>query len=320
LTFPGAGFYPSGRVTTRAKAGKPSAPRERRAGPAPKQPSTRPPASDFFVRFWGVRGSIPVPGPSTAEIGGNTSCVEVRCGKTVLIFDAGTGLRLLGNSLLKEMPLAVHLFFSHVHWDHIQGFPFFAPAFIPGNTIYMYGGNNVSGTVETALAGQMEMPNFPVHLTQLPAKLAFNDLHEGEVVEIEGGCRVSNTGGNHPGGVFAYRIDYQGKSLIYATDTEHYSIPDPKLVKLCRNADVLIFDTMYTPEEYAGKNGMPKTGWGHSHFEAGVDLCKAAGIKHYVLFHHDPAQTDAMVREKERRTRAIFPSSEAAYEGLTIYL
>lgn len=337
------------RVTSRAKAGKSGTPavpsgavasRARAtAKPAPSKPAKVPPkaklakaagggvrsqrgvaTSDFAVRFWGVRGSIPVPGPDTAGIGGNTSCVEVRCGEHVIIFDAGTGLRLLGNALMRQMPLDVHLFFSHVHWDHIQGFPFFAPAFIPGNRIFMYGGKNVSGTVETALAGQMEMPNFPVHLSMLPAKLAFNDLHEGEVVQIGQDCRVTNTAGNHPGGVYAYRVEYRGKSIIYATDTEHYSIPDPKLVALSRNANVLIFDTMYTPEEYAGVGGMPKTGWGHSHFEAGVALCEAANIEHYVLFHHDPAQTDAMVRDKERRTQALFPNAEAAYEGLTISL
>ncbi len=275
---------------------------------------------DFLVRFWGVRGSVPVPGPETVEIGGNTSCVEIRCGEHLLIFDAGTGLRRLGDALLREMPVTAHLFFSHVHWDHIQGFPFFAPAFIPGNEIHMYGGTNVSGTIETALAGQMETPNFPVRLSQLPAKLSFHDLHEGERVEIGQGVYVTSAAGNHPGGVFAYRVEYRGKSVVYATDTEHYSIPDPKLVALARNADVLIFDTMYTPEEYAGQGGLPKTGWGHSHFEAGVALCRAAGVRHYVLFHHDPAQTDAMVREKERRTRALFPSAEAAYEGLTLRL
>ena len=274
----------------------------------------------FRVRFWGVRGSIPVPGPDTVEIGGNTSCVEVRCGDARIIFDGGTGLRLLGASWLKDMPLTAHLFFSHVHWDHIQGFPFFAPAFVPGNTVHMYGAANVTGTVETALAGQMETPNFPVHLTQLPATLQFHDLHEGETVTIDGEVRVTSAAGNHPGGVFAYRVDYQGRSVVYATDTEHYSIPDPKLVALAKNADVLIFDTMYTPEEYAGERGGPKTGWGHSHFEAGVALVKAAGVRRYVLFHHDPSQTDAMVRDKERRTRELFADSLAAYEGLVLDL
>lgn len=274
----------------------------------------------FRVRFWGVRGSIPVPGPDTAEIGGNTSCVEVRCGESRIIFDGGTGLRLLGASWLKDMPLTAHLFFSHVHWDHIQGFPFFAPAFVKGNTIHMYGAANVTGTVETALAGQMETPNFPVHLSQLPATLQFHDLNEGETVTIDGEVRVTSAAGNHPGGVFAYRVDYRGHSVVYATDTEHYSIPDPKLVALARGADVLIFDTMYTPEEYAGEHGSPKTGWGHSHYEAGIALVKAAGIRRYVLFHHDPSQTDAMVREKERRARELYPDSLAAYEGLVLDL
>jgi phosphoribosyl 1,2-cyclic phosphodiesterase len=274
----------------------------------------------FRVRFWGVRGSVPAPGPDTVQFGGNTSCVEVRCGATRLIFDGGTGLRNLGNELLREMPVTAHLFFSHVHWDHIQGFPFFAPAFVPGNTIHMYGAAHVTGTVETALAGQMETPNFPVHLSQLPAKLQFHDLHEGEVVVINDKVRVTNAAGNHPGGVFAYRVDYEGRSVVYATDTEHYSIPDPKLVALAKNADVLVYDTMYTPEEYAGEKGGPKTGWGHSHFVAGAELVRAAAVKQYVLFHHDPIQTDAMVREKERRAREHFANSIAAYEGLEIDL
>lgn len=275
----------------------------------------------FRTAFWGVRGSIPVPGPQTAEIGGNTSCVEVRCGDTLLVFDAGTGLRGLGNQLLKQMPVTVHLFFSHVHWDHIQGFPFFAPAFVPGNTIHMYGGRNVTGTIETALAGQMESPNFPVVLKDLPSQLVFHDLREDEPIEVDGAVKITPTSGNHPGGVFAYRVEYRNKVLVYATDTEHYALPDPKLVKAAHCADVLIYDSQYTPEEYAGTNGAgPKTGWGHSTFEAAVALAKAAGVKQYVLYHHDPGQDDAAVRDKERRARAMFPSSIAAYEGLVIDL
>ncbi|MBX7196949.1 MAG: MBL fold metallo-hydrolase [Sandaracinaceae bacterium] len=272
------------------------------------------------VRFWGVRGSIPTPGPSTVAFGGNTSCVEMRAGEHVLIFDGGTGLRLLGDTIAKEMPRTVHLFFSHVHWDHIQGFPFFTPAFVRGNTIHMYGGANIVGTVETALAGQMETPNFPVHLRDLPASLSFNDLHEGELVELEGGLRITNAPGLHPGGVFAYRVEYQGRSVVYATDTEHSASPDPKLVALCKDADVVIYDTMYTPEEYEGKGGIPKVGWGHSHFVAGVELMKASGAHRYILFHHDPSQTDDAVREKERRTRELFPEASCAYEGMVIEL
>jgi phosphoribosyl 1,2-cyclic phosphodiesterase len=276
------------------------------------------------ITFWGVRGSIPTPGPTTAQIGGNTSCVEVRAGKAIIIFDGGTGLRMLGQKLLAEMPIDAHIFFSHVHWDHIQGFPFFAPAFVPGNVIRLYGGNNVSRTLEEALAGQMDYPSFPVHLSQMGAKMTFNDLYEGQVLEIDAGdgtkVSISTARGNHPNGVWAYRLEHGGRSIVFATDTEHYAIVDPKLAALCKNADLLIYDSQYTPEEYAGTagSGGPKTGWGHSTFEEGVKLAKSAGVRKLVLFHHDPNQTDDAVREKERRARALMPDCIAAYEGLTI--
>lgn len=276
------------------------------------------------ITFWGVRGSIPTPGPDTVQIGGNTSCVELRAGNALVILDGGTGLRLLGQKLLKEMPFTAHVFFSHVHWDHIQGFPFFAPAFVPGNTIHLYGGNNVSRTLEETLAGQMDYPSFPVQLGQLGSKMAFEDLHEGQVLELDAGggktLRVTTGRGNHPNGVWAYRLEYDGKIAIYATDTEHYSVIDPKLVALSKDADVLIYDSQYTPEEYAGTagSGGSKVGWGHSTIEEAAKLAKAANVKKLVLFHHDPLQNDAAVREKERRTREWFPNSVAAHEGLTL--
>ena len=275
------------------------------------------------ITFWGVRGSIPTPGPDTAEIGGNTSCVEVRAGKAIVVLDGGTGLRLLGQKLLKEMPLTAHIFFSHVHWDHIQGFPFFGPAFVAGNSIHLYGGNNVSRTLEETLAGQMDYPSFPVHLSQMGASMTFNNLREGQLVELpdgEGGAvRVTNTRGNHPNGVLVYRIEHKGRSIIYATDTEHYAVVDPKILALAKGADLFVYDSQYTPEEYAGTaGGAPKTGWGHSTFEEGVKIARGAGVKKYVLYHHDPSQSDAAVRDKERRAKEIFPNSLAAYEGLTL--
>ena len=279
------------------------------------------------ITFWGVRGSIPTPGPDTMGIGGNTSCVEVRAGKQILVFDGGTGLRLLGKKLVKEMPITAHMFFSHVHWDHIQGFPFFDPAFVPGNTIHLYGGNNVSRTLEETLAGQMDHPSFPVHLSQMGASMTFHDLAEGQSVELPSGdpqkpIKVTTGAGNHPNGVWAYRVEYAGRTMVYATDTEHYTVVDPKLVKLSKDADVLIYDSQYTPEEYAGTAGTggPKTGWGHSTFEEAVKLARAAGAKKLVLYHHDPMQSDAAVREKERRARALFPEAIAAYEGLSLEL
>jgi phosphoribosyl 1,2-cyclic phosphodiesterase len=279
----------------------------------------------MLITFWGVRGSIPTPGPATVEIGGNTSCVEVRAGKAILIFDGGTGLRLLGKKLLKEMPLTAHMFFSHVHWDHIQGFPFFEPAFVGGNTFHLYGGKNVSRTLEETLAGQMDHPNFPVHLTVMGAKMSFHDVPEGDPVDIDDGAggkaRVTNASGNHPQGVFAFRVEHGGKVIVYATDTEHYEGRiDDKLVKLAHKADVLIYDSQYTPEEYAGTAGTggSKKGWGHSTYEEGTKIARAAGAKKLVLYHHDPTQNDAAVREKEKRARAGFPDSIAAHEGLVL--
>jgi phosphoribosyl 1,2-cyclic phosphodiesterase len=278
------------------------------------------------ITFWGVRGSIPTPGPHTVEIGGNTSCVEVRAGKTILIYDGGTGLRMLGKKLIKEMPLTAHLFFSHVHWDHIQGFPFFDPAFVAGNTIHLYGGNNVSRTLEETLAGQMDHPSFPVHLSAMGASMTFHDLLDGQVIDLDDGnggkIRISTAPGNHPNGVRAFRTDYDGKSVMYATDTEHYAQIDKNLLDLAKNVDVLIYDSQYTPEEYAGTagTGAPKVGWGHSTFAEAAKLAKAANAKQLVLYHHDPMQPDAAVREKERRARELFPASIAAYEGLVIDL
>jgi phosphoribosyl 1,2-cyclic phosphodiesterase len=276
------------------------------------------------IKFWGVRGSIAVPGPETIEVGGNTSCIEVRCGDTLIIFDGGTGIRLLGQALLSEMPLEAYIFFSHVHWDHIQGFPFFTPAFVRGNRFHLYGGNNVTHTLEDTLAGQMDYPSFPIHLTEMGAQMDFHDLHEGQAVEIGEGddvIRITNARGNHPNGVFAYRIEFRGKSMVYCTDTEHYSVVDPKLARLAVDADVFIYDTMYLPEEYSGDaGGGAKIGWGHSTYEQGVKLVQAANAKQLVLFHHDPMHTDAMVFDKEKRAQKLFKNTIAAREGLVIDL
>jgi phosphoribosyl 1,2-cyclic phosphodiesterase len=273
------------------------------------------------VKFWGVRGSVPVPGESTAGIGGNTSCVEIRCGDTLLVFDGGTGLRLLGKSLARDMPLTLHMFFSHVHWDHIQGFPFFGPAFVPGNVIHMYGGAQVAGRVESAMVGQMESPSFPVRLEQLPSTLRFHDLHAGDVVEPTPGTKVRCAAGLHPGGVLAYRVEHEGRSVVYLTDHEPEGEQPAGIVELVQDADVLIYDCMYTPEEYCGKkDGVPRKGWGHSTFEVGAALAQQGRVGELLLFHHDPDQTDKDVADKVARTRAHFPASRAAYEGLEVVL
>jgi phosphoribosyl 1,2-cyclic phosphodiesterase len=276
----------------------------------------------FRMVFWGVRGSIPTPGAGTVEVGGNTSCIEVRCGPELIILDGGTGLRGLGDKLQGESPITAKLFFSHVHWDHIQGFPFFGPAFVPGNVIDLYGATNVTGTLEETLAGQMNFPNFPVRLEHMGARMTFHDIADGEVITLADGEIVVRTAQlNHPQGVLAYRIEHHEATAVYATDTEHYDEIDSKLVALAKDANVLIYDAQYTPEEYSGEGGKgPKVGWGHSTMIEGVKVAQAAGVEKLILFHHDPGQDDSAVKAKERRAKELFPNTVAAREGMVINL
>jgi phosphoribosyl 1,2-cyclic phosphodiesterase len=272
------------------------------------------------ITFWGVRGSIASPGPDTIGVGGNTSCVEVRCGSQKLIFDAGTGIRRLGDKLLSEGSVDATLLLSHMHWDHIQGIPFFGPAYVPSSRLSIVGGTNGVMPLRDALAYQMSAPVFPVRLDELGAKIDWREVKPGERFHV-GDVEVRVARQNHPGGSYAYRLDYKGRSVVYATDTEHYACVDPALCALARGADVLIYDSQYTPEEYRGSApGNSKVGWGHSTYVAGVELARAADVGQYVLFHHDPRRSDAGVDEIERRTRELFPHAIAAREGLTLGL
>jgi phosphoribosyl 1,2-cyclic phosphodiesterase len=272
------------------------------------------------IKFWGVRGSIASPGPETAHVGGNTSCVEVRCGQSRFILDAGTGIRKLGEAIMAEgKALDATLLLSHLHWDHIQGIPFFVPAYIPTTKLSIVSGHNGVMSLGEVLSQQMAAPVFPVRLDELGAQFAMREVRAGEKFNVgEAVVRVAKL--NHPGGVYAYRIDFAGKSVVYATDTEHYACVDPTLKALAEGADVLIYDSQYTPEEYRGDTGRSKVGWGHSTYVAGAELAKAAGVGQYVMFHHDPTRSDAGVDELERRTRELFPQTVAAREGMEIAL
>ena len=276
--------------------------------------------------FWGTRGSIPVPGSSTITYGGNTSCIEIRVGDVVLIFDAGTGIRCLGEKLFKEgfglkrkgnEEKKAYLFFTHYHWDHIQGFPFFAPLFIEGNKFICYGPRDC---VEENLSKQMEDPNFPIRLPEVKARFSFLSISDDMDVEIEKNINVKATPVIHPGGAFAYRIESDGKAVVYATDTEHGEEPADNLVNLSRGADILIYDAMFTPEEYEGADGIVKKGWGHSTWEAGAALAEAARVKKLFLFHHLPERSDAGVEKIVKKARAAFKNTRAAREGEKIGL
>jgi phosphoribosyl 1,2-cyclic phosphodiesterase len=272
----------------------------------------------FTINFWGVRGSIACPGATTVRYGGNTPCVEMLVDGHRLIFDAGTGIHVLGQSLLNHLPVTGHLFFSHSHWDHIQGFPFFSPAFMEGNEFDIYGGGIPHGvTIEHRLHDQMTQPNFPVPLQIMGANLRFHNLDYGDQVNI-GDVTVSTGCLNHPGGAMGYRVSWGDYAVAYITDTEHFGDRlDPQVLALANQADVLIYDSTYTDAEYTHPK-TSKAGWGHSTWQEGVKIAQAARVKKLVIFHHDPSHNDQFMDEIEQQAIAVFPGSIVAKEGMKI--
>jgi phosphoribosyl 1,2-cyclic phosphodiesterase/CheY-like chemotaxis protein len=254
----------------------------------------------FRVKFWGTRGSIATPGPETIRYGGNTSCVEVRCGEEIIIFDCGTGIRELGISLAKEYAernLEVHLFVSHTHWDHIQGFPFFQPAYRAGNRVNIYSLHSPDRSLEKLFTGQMDGNYFPVTLDDLMARLHFDELN-GDV-QI-GDVKISHMHLNHPGLALSFRMESKGRSLVYMTDHEpyhkllgesaHTKKLDAEIDAFAKGADLLVREAQYTDEEYKTKKG-----WGHSATSDAVFSAVNAEVKRLVLFHHDPMHDDEQV-------------------------
>jgi CheY-like chemotaxis protein/phosphoribosyl 1,2-cyclic phosphodiesterase len=257
------------------------------------------------IRFWGTRGSLPKPGASTVRYGGNTSCVEVRAPDgTLIVLDSGTGAHDLGQALLAsgQRPLRGHLLITHTHWDHIQGFPFFAPLFIAGNEWDVYAPQGVGQRLGDTLAGQMEYRYFPVPLRQLEATVRYQALVEG-AFDL-GGVRVIARYLNHPGLALGYRLEAQGAAVVYATDHEPHSrhqlgvtdaapragpvhVEDQRHVEFLAGTDLVIHDAQYTLQEYP-----QKVTWGHTPAELAVDFALAAGAKRLALFHHDPLRTD----------------------------
>ncbi len=270
------------------------------------------------VRFWGVRGSVASPGPDTVVVGGNTSCVEVQCGDTRIILDAGTGLRNLGDLMLEERQLEAHLLLSHYHWDHIQGLPFFVPAYVPTARIQVIGAEGLV-PVEKVLEHQMQAPVFPVPFHEVAPRFSTETVRNGDQFRL-GSASVRVAKLNHPGSVMGYRIEHEGRSVVYATDTEHYSCLDQNLLKLAAGADLLIYDSMYTPEEYRGDAGPSRIGWGHSTFAEGCELARVAGVGTLALFHHDPKRTDAQVSVLVERAKQLFDTTIAAREGTMLDL
>ncbi len=257
------------------------------------------------VRFWGTRGSVPTPGTTTVRYGGNTSCVEVRANDgTLVVLDCGTGAIPLGRALLAEHQDPIHgaLLIGHTHWDHIQGFPFFAPLFIPGHHWEIYGPDGLGRQIGRGLEGQMVYEHFPVSLDDLNALAKIHHLREG-VFEV-GSIRVTTQYLNHPVFTLGYRLEVDGTTLVYATDFEPFSLhpldapvgtmplhhEDRRHIRFLEGADLIIHDSQYTLDEFPAKSG-----WGHMPIERSVDYALLAGAKRLALFHHDPIRDDASI-------------------------
>jgi phosphoribosyl 1,2-cyclic phosphodiesterase len=273
-------------------------------------------ASSMSVRFWGVRGSIACPGPATLRYGGNTPCVEIRCGSYTLIFDAGTGIRQLGNSLMDTLNgIGFDIFLSHGHIDHVIGLPFFAPLFVEGQVVRVWAGSlQPAGGVEEAVRKLMSFPFFPLQVDALHAELEFHDFRAGDVINPRPGVTLRTAALNHPGGAIGYRIDFGGRSVAYVTDIELGNGPiDPKLLSLTKDVAVLILDTTYTDEELPSH-----IGWGHSSWQQGLRLANACGASRLCLFHHDPEHDDAFMDKIRDAAEAARPGTIVANEGLQI--
>ncbi|MFZ6027763.1 MAG: MBL fold metallo-hydrolase [Chloroflexota bacterium] len=300
--------------------------------------------NSFSVKFWGVRGSYPVPGSGTVGYGGNTSCVEVNINGYTLIFDAGTGIIGLGRELAARarktgQPIEATILFSHLHHDHTQGFPFFTPAYHPAARLHLYGPGATESALSDVLNHNQTPPNFPVTLNDMASGKDIRSLRETDVVlfgEAAGGMRVCKSSEApadrdlvrvrimksyaHPGGVYLYRLEWQEHVLVYATDTEGYVGGDRRLVKFAEGADLLIHDAQYAQDHYRGlMAGLPSTqGYGHSTPEMACEVAAAAGVKQLILFHHDPNYDDEMLSGLGSRAREFFENTLAAFEGLEI--
>jgi phosphoribosyl 1,2-cyclic phosphodiesterase len=274
----------------------------------------------MHIRFWGTRGSIPTPGPSTVRYGGNTACVEVRDSSgALLVLDAGTGLRELGVALMGQngaRPFQLDLLLSHLHWDHIQGIPFFRPAYDPNSTLRIKGPKQ-SRSMKELLGLGMDDPFFPVDLDDIPARIEIGELEDGSDARM-GPYRVRSASIFHPAPALAYRIEADGKSLVYATDTEDpFSGKPNPVIDLAKDADTLIHDAQFLKSDF-------KPTWGHSTIDTAIDVAARANVKRLILYHHDPDRSDDALdhigREASRagRERNAHLEVVVAREGLEL--
>jgi ribonuclease BN (tRNA processing enzyme) len=306
-------------------------------------------ADRFSVTFYGVRGSYPTPGPKTTRVGGNTPCLHVRAGEHNLIFDAGTGIIGLGRLLTQEYkpdinPLNLTLFFTHTHHDHTQGFPFFVPSRYQLTTLYIFGPRSLNEDLARVLSLSMLPPVFPITVDDLPCERVVRNLNEGEVIMFNGvpsqpqvmwsqrdadALKTAVDGGAlcvqvlksaaHPQGVFIYRVNHQGRSVVFATDVESYVGNYQRLIKFAQAADLMIHDAQYTDALYLHA-ATPRQGWGHSTWRMAIETANAANVGQLALYHHEPEHDDDTLDDIEKRARQVRPGTFLAREGMTIEL
>jgi phosphoribosyl 1,2-cyclic phosphodiesterase len=269
------------------------------------------------VCFWGVRGSIPCPGPDTVRYGGNTSCVEIRCGEQVLIFDAGTGLRPLGAALMAAGKVAdTDIFLSHCHIDHLFGLPFFLPLHAEGYRLRIWAGNlKPTGGVEDAVRKMMSHPLFPIEIDIAKSNVEFRDFRAGETLNPRPGITLRTAPLHHPGGATGYRLEFAGRSVAYITDTETANGAEPTMLALAKDASLVIIDSTYSDAELPSH-----AGWGHSSWQQCIRLANAAGAQKLCLFHHDPDHDDGAMDAISAAAEAARPGTIVAKEGLCVDL
>ena len=270
------------------------------------------------VTFWGVRGTIPCPSKRHVGYGGNTSCVEVTAGGHTIVLDAGTGVRTLGGSLMKRGVRKGALLFTHTHWDHIHGFPFFAPAYDKRCDFRILAGHlsDTAGGIRGVLGAQMAGPTFPIPLETMSARLECEDFRSGDHFQLARGLHVRTAALNHPNGATGYRIEFGGKSVCYVTDTEHVlNRPDQNVLGLIEGADLVIYDSTYTDEELPAH-----IGWGHSTWQEGIRLSRAAKVRRLAIFHHEPNHDDTFMGRVAKEAKAQWKGAFVAREGTTMHV
>ena len=273
---------------------------------------------DLSVRFWGARGTLPMPGPATVVYGGHTCCVEIHLGRRLFIIDAGSGFEALGREIAGtgQTDGRIDLLLSHLHHDHISGLPFFAPILTGHSTLRIFCGNQGGESAKAALDMMFAPPLFPVTLDVLPGRVEHIGFKAGETLTFEDGTEIATCPLRHPGGATGYRFDHGGRRVCYVSDMEHADAgPDADVVSFCRDADLVIYDAMFTEAE------LPRCrGWGHSTWNAGVALCRAAGAGSLAAYHHHQSHDDQFLAGIETELAKALPGSFLAREGQTVVL